>query len=230
MQVNGWAERCGQSAQAGFRRAVRVAHDCRDHLGRVQEVFEKDAALARRFQVIKVEEPAELRLRDAAGHGTPDGKALWGACWTRRFRRRMRLSARYVGRAAAAGQGCERAGHRVCQGGLGPERHAGAHEEFHNTWSAWMRRRRRCCARWPRGHAMTTGSIELRLTREALEATLEGRRGALGAGAATGARHPGCCAIAGAPGGWPVDGRGGADDANGCCCPRVGPRRRRMEG
>ena len=37
-----------------------VAHDRGDHMGRIQTVFEKDPALARRFQVVKVAEPTEM--------------------------------------------------------------------------------------------------------------------------------------------------------------------------
>ena len=55
----GRAERCRQPAQARPR-ARRAALHRRDDLGsNTRNTFEKDAALTRRFQVVKVDEPSE---------------------------------------------------------------------------------------------------------------------------------------------------------------------------
>jgi type VI secretion system protein VasG len=65
----GRPERRRQPAQAGAG-ARRAAHRRRHHLGEYKKYFEKDAALARRFQVVKVEEPERGPGRShAARHG-----------------------------------------------------------------------------------------------------------------------------------------------------------------
>jgi hypothetical protein len=95
--------------------------------GEYKKYFEKDAALARRFQVVKVEEPERgTGLRHAARHGAADGEALRRARARRSHHRGGAPVAPLHQRPPAAGQGDQRARHRLREGGARPERDAGA--------------------------------------------------------------------------------------------------------
>ena len=63
-----------------------------------KKYFEKDAALARRFQVVKVEEPSEAAVRDdAARHCCRRSKSITTcAFWTKAVTAAVRLSHRYL--------------------------------------------------------------------------------------------------------------------------------------
>ena len=87
-----------------------------------KKYFEKDAALARRFQVVKVDEPSEEQactmLRGVkATLEKHHGVLILDEAMTAA----VRLSHSLHHRTAAARQGGERAGYGVCAGGAGPE-------------------------------------------------------------------------------------------------------------
>ena len=89
-----------------------------------KKYFEKDAALARRFQVVKVEEPTEAQamvmMRGLVGDAR---EAPQRAHPGRGGRGRGAAVAPLHLRAAAAGQGGERARHGLRAGGAGPDGH-----------------------------------------------------------------------------------------------------------
>ena len=98
--------------------------------GEYKKYFEKDAALARRFQVVKVEEPdEETACAMLRGDGAADGEALRRARLRRSDHRGGAPVAPLHQRPPAAGQGDQRARYRLRQGGAGPERDAGAGRE-----------------------------------------------------------------------------------------------------
>ena len=78
-----------------------------------KKYFEKDAALARRFQVVKIEEPDEARAR---GHDARARSRRWSGItrsgsWTRRFVAAVRLSSRYISGRQLPDKAHERARH-----------------------------------------------------------------------------------------------------------------------
>ena len=92
-----------------------------------KKYFEKDAALARRFQVVKVEEPTEdARRRDDARPDRDAREAPRGAHPRRGGRRRRQALAPLHPRPAAARQVGQPARHRLRPRGDRPERHPAA--------------------------------------------------------------------------------------------------------
>ena len=89
-----------------------------------KKYFEKDAALARRFQVVKVEEPDEDRAIRMMRGITGDPREAPRRPHPRRGRRERRqaLASLHPG-PATAGQVRQPAGHRLRPGGDQPERH-----------------------------------------------------------------------------------------------------------
>ena len=87
-----------------------------------KKYFEKDAALARRFQVVKVEEPDEDRaIRMMRGITATLEKHHGVRILDEAVESAVKLSHRYIPGPAAAGQVRQPAGHRLCPGGDQPE-------------------------------------------------------------------------------------------------------------
>ena len=90
-----------------------------------KKYFEKDAALARRFQVVKVEEPSEHAVHDHDARPGGIAREASQRPHSRRsgFRQRPALAS-LSRRTAAAGQGGQHSRHRVRAPGAGTEHHA----------------------------------------------------------------------------------------------------------
>ena len=115
--------RRGQPAQAGPG-ARRAAHDRGHHLGRVQEILREGRRAARRFQVVKVEEPAEATAicDDARASPAMLEKHHRVRILDEAVERRRPALAPLHPRAAAARQVGQPARHRLRPGGDRPER------------------------------------------------------------------------------------------------------------
>ena len=135
-----------------------------------KKYFEKDAALARRFQVVKVEEPTRrLACVMMRGMAPLMEKHLNVRVFDEAITEAVRLSHRYISGPPAAGQGGQRARHRLRQGRAGPERHAGA----------GRRRWRRCSsASMPKTAALSARRAPARPRRAAGRAARQGKAAA----------------------------------------------------
>ena len=97
-----------------------------------KKYFEKDPALARRFQVVKVEEPDREQVHgDAARHRCRAREAPQGPHSGRRRERRRALLASLPAGPPVARQGRERARYRLRPPGAGPELRPARHRRRH---------------------------------------------------------------------------------------------------
>jgi type VI secretion system protein VasG len=117
--------------------------------GEYKKYFEKDAALARRFQVVKVEEPDEDTACAMLRAMAPLMEQHFGVrIYDEAIRRSGAAVAPLHQRAPAAGQGDQRARYRLRQGGAGPEGDAGrAGGSLRAAWNAGRAHRGAWCAR-----------------------------------------------------------------------------------